>query len=169
MNRSFVVLLATVLPLACGGDDDDSDDGTLTIANTSGVTASGTAGDDDGADDGSTAAPGDDSTSGGGDDGGMAGPPVIDSISWTHDPACEVNVGSDTSVVVAVTDPDNEASELTFEGMLIGCTGMVDAPMVTLVCPQVAPYTGTVTVTDPDGGSDSLEITIEPCVDGSAM
>ena len=76
--------------------------------------------------------------------------------------------GPDVEVVVTAVDPDNDVSELTFSGMAIGCTGNIDMPMTTLLCPQVATYTATVTVEDPDGGMDSLEIMIAPCMDGMA-
>ncbi len=107
------------------------------------------------------------STTTGGD--AEPGPPVINSITWTQAPGCTMGTGSDVEVVVDVSDPDNDPSELTVSGLLIGCTGEVDSLMATILCPQLAPYTGTITVADPDGNEDDLEITIEPCVDGSAM
>ena len=171
----LALLLALPLGFACG-DDSGGDDGSNTTAPTTSVgnDDSGTAATDPtgatdptNATDPTTTDPTnatDPSDSSGG--GGMG--PTINSISWAAAAGCMMGTGGDYDITVDVTDPDNDASEITLSGMLIGCTGEVDAPMVTLVCPNAAPYTGTITATDPDGNEDDLEITIEPCVDGSA-
>lgn len=98
--------------------------------------------------------------------GGMG--PTIDSVTWTNPGGCTAGVGGDVDVVIEVSDPDNDASEITLSGMVIGCKGALDAPMVTLVCPNAAPYAGTVTAADPDGNEDEVDIDMQPCVDGSA-
>ena len=62
----------------------------------------------------------------------------------------------------------SSTNNITLSGVIIGCTGEFNAPMVTFVCPNAAPYTGTITATDPDMNEAELDIEIEPCVDGSA-
>lgn len=160
MPRRRLLLLASVILTACPASDDTADELGETAVDDGGTTA---------ADDGGTTAatlPGD--TSGGSTGSAMPGPPEIQMITWTQAEGCVMNTGSDVDVVVTVVDPDNDVSELTFSGMAIGCTGNIDMPMSTLLCPQVATYTANVTVEDPDGGMDSLEIMIMPCMDGMA-
>ncbi len=101
-------------------------------------------------------------------DGAIPGAPVIVSVSWTSPPGCMPGIGSDVQFTIDVTDPDHPVSELTFSGQVIGCVGALDAPMSSLVCPNAAPYTGEVEVSDPDGNADAIELLIMPCVDGSA-
>jgi len=162
MKDLSALAFSLVVLSACPAEDDDDTGGST---GTSPTTTSPTTTVADTSDSsGGTTAPAESSS-----EGGEAGPPVINSISWTHADGCVMNTGSDVTVVVDVSDPDNDVSELTFAGMVIGCTGMVDAPEVTLLCPQVAPYSATVTVEDPDGGMDSLPIEILPCEDGTAM
>lgn len=176
MTRLRLALLLPFLSVACGGDDGTGDDGTGTLTNTT----PGATGDDDGASE--TAAPDDggmDTTAGGdddggsetaapGDDGGEPGPPEIAGVAWTNDPACAMGTGSDVTFTIDVTDPDNDASELTFELTAIGCTTNSTGETSVLFCPNAATYAAELTVTDPDENEDSLEFMFEPCVDGSA-
>jgi hypothetical protein len=157
----YALLLALPLTFACGGDDDGGDTTGVTSVATTSATADGSGSDSTPGDSGDTA-PGDSSG------GGMAGGPTIDSVTWTNPPGCTAGMGGDVNVTISVSDPDNDASEITLSGLVIGCTGDLNAASVTLVCPNAATYNGTVNAVDPDGNEDSLDIEIEPCVDGSA-
>jgi hypothetical protein len=152
---------------ACPSDDEGGDTGadtgtdpTTSPSTSNGMSTSSTTTDTSGTEEGS-------SSSGGGS--GEAGPPVINGVTWTQAEGCMEGTGSDVEIVIDVTDPDNDVAELTFSGMIIGCTGEVDAATVTILCPQVAPYSGTIEVEDPDGNTDDIEIEIDICMDGSAM
>jgi hypothetical protein len=166
MNRFRIVFLAPFLSLACGGDDGTGDDGTGTAPGTMDDGGSETAAPDDGGSE--TAAPdddgGSDSTGTPGDDGGEPGPPEIVGI----EPACAMGTGSDVTFVAEVTDPDNAASELTFELTAIGCTTNSAGETSVLFCPNAATYNAELVVTDPDGNEDNLEFMFMPCVDGTA-
>jgi hypothetical protein len=164
MTRRSFALLATFLLTACPGeegDDDGADASATTTATTTGADESGSEGATSSAD---TAMDG--STSGGGTGGGAA--PVIESVAWTQAEGCMMNTGSDVSLVATVTDADTAAADLTFEWNIVGCTQGEDAPEVTVVCPQVSTYNATLTVTDPEGGDDSLDFLIPVCMDGMA-
>ena len=152
---------------ACPSDDEGGDTGadTGTDPTTSPSTTNGM----------STSTTGDTDTSGttmepeeGSSSSGEAGPPVINGVTWTQAEGCMEGTGSDVEIVIDVTDPDNDVSELTISGMAIGCSGEIDAATVTLLCPQVAPYPTTIEVEDPDGNTADIEFDIEICMDGSA-
>lgn len=166
MKTPLASTFALVLLAACPADDDDDtggDTGTMTTTTT--MTTTSTAGTEESSTaSASTTTPSDSSS----DSSAEPGPPEINSITWTQVDGCVMNTASDVNVVVDVTDPDNDVSELTITGIAIGCTGDINAPMVTILCPQVATYNATVTVEDPDGNSDMLPIAIEPCMDGMA-
>ena len=157
----FALFLALPLTFACGDDGGDDDTTGVTTAPTTSVGDGGS---------GSDTAPSD--SSGGdttpGTSGGMAGGPTIDSVTWTNPAGCVMNTGGDVMVEIMVSDPDTDAADITLSGMVIGCTGMLDAPMVTLVCPNAGDYNGTITAADPEGNEDDIDITISPCIDGSA-
>lgn len=93
-------------------------------------------------------------------------PPVITRIAWATDPACVASSPTDYTVDFTVTDADTAAGMLTFSGSVGGCTGMLNAASVTIRCPNLAPYGGTVTVRDPEGNADTAMFTIAPCTDG---
>ncbi len=167
MNAPRLALTLALLT-ACPADDDDdtgNDTGSATTTastTTASTTTASTTATETGSESGTTEAA--DSSS----EGGMAGPPVINSITWTQVDGCMMNTGSDVTIVIDVTDPDNTVDELIIDGLAIGCTGDINMPMVTILCPQVATYNATVTVEDPDGGMDQLPIAIMPCMDGMA-
>lgn len=167
MKNPLASTFALVLLAACPADDDGDDSGgvtgnTTTMTTTTAESSGGSTGDTV-----STTTPSD-SSEGSSDSSAMPGPPVINSVTWTQVDGCMMNTASDVNVVVDVTDPDNSVDELTITGTPIGCTGEIDMPMVTILCPQVATYNATVTVEDPDGNSDMLPIAIMPCMDGMA-
>ncbi len=162
----FALCLALPFAFACGGDDGGDDGNNTTNPTTTvGNDDSGTAATDPTTTDPTTTDPTEADSSGGGG-GGM--PPSIDSVTWTNPGGCMMNTGGDVDFVITVSDPDTDAADITLSGLLIGCTGDLNAPMVTLVCPNAADYSGTITATDPEGNEDELDITIQPCVDGSA-
>jgi hypothetical protein len=118
--------------------------------------ALGACGDDDGGD-----APG--------IDAGMSGmPPVISQVAWTTPAGCTAGTASVFTVVTTVTDADTAAAMLTFSGTVAGCTGTINAASADINCPNAAPYGGNVTVTDPEGNSDTQAISIGVCTDGMA-
>lgn len=106
----------------------------------------------------------------------MAAAPVISSVSWMQAPGCTAGVRSNVTITVNVTDQDTAAGSLTFSGPVSGCqnlgapgdTATIDGNPMTISCPQVASYPGTVTVMDPQGNSDTQAFTIGVCQDGSA-
>jgi hypothetical protein len=69
--------------------------------------------------------------------------------------------------VVTATDADTGAGELVYSGSVNSC-GTITGSSTTLSCPNIMPYSGTITVTDPDANSDSQAVSFEPCTDGSA-
>jgi hypothetical protein len=113
---------------------------------------------------------------GGDDDGGPvvdagdeAGePPVISQVTWTFEDPCTPNEASGVVVEVTVTDADTPADDLTFAGSAGGCTGSVTTNPATITCPNVATYSGMITVTDPESNADSQAIALMPCTDDSA-
>jgi hypothetical protein len=170
--RNAAALTITLFALAaCPGDDSTDDTGAMTSPTTTmSPTTTGMDTDMDTSDGQTTMSMEEEGSSAGESEGetAMAGPPTINSITWTQAEGCMEGTVSDVNIVVDVTDPDNDVSELTFSGLIAGCTGEVEAADTTIMCPQLSPYTGTVTVEDPDGNEDDLEITIDVCVDGSA-
>ena len=99
--------------------------------------------------------------------GGGTEAPVITMVEWTQADPCAPGTASDVTVTVTVTDADTDAADLTFDGSVTNCTGTIDGATATVSCPQAAPYASTVTVTDPDGNSDTATFTIGVCEDGS--
>ena len=141
MKIISTLALAALLafPVACGGDD-DGDDGQPQV-------------------DASPDQP----------DSGQNGiAPIIEQVTWTHDPACVAGDQFDVVVEITATDADTDAADLTYSGTVSGCTGSITSNPATIVCPNFAPYNGTVMVTDPQGNSDAQAITIGVCEDGSA-
>ena len=136
---ALAALLA--VPVACGGDDD------------------GDGGGDQSQVDASPDQP---------DSGQSGAAPIIGQVSWTHTAPCVEDDRSDVVIEITATDEDTEAADLTYSGTVAGCDGNVTTNPATLSCPQLAPYNGTITVTDPEGNSDAQAITIDVCVDGSA-
>lgn len=111
---------------------------------------------------------GDDGTPDAGGGGGGGTSPDLTEVSWAHAQPCTQGTAGEVTVTMTVVDDDTPQADLTFSGTIPGCSGEVDANPATLTCPNAAPYTGTVNVTDPEGNRDFQEITIEVCVDGSA-
>lgn len=102
------------------------------------------------------------------DSGGGGAAPELTEVSWTHAGGCAQGVAGDVTVSMTVTDDDTDAADLTYSGTISGCSGQVNANPATITCPNVAPYTGTVAVRDPEGNQDFQEITIDICADGTA-
>jgi hypothetical protein len=70
-------------------------------------------------------------------------------IAWATSATCDG--ATDYTVTVTATDADTDVGELTYNGSVGGCTGAIDDAVSTINCPNVAPYPGTVMVSDPDG------------------
>ena len=98
----------------------------------------------------------------GGGGGGQA--PVISMVHWEPAGACSAGVTSNFTITTTVTDPDTDVSMVTLNGVVTSCT---PAPFTgktqTIRCPNLAPYPGTITVTDPQGNKDTATFTINIC------
>ena len=99
--------------------------------------------------------------------GGSGQAPVITKISWTHDPGCAPGVSTPVTVQVDVNDPDTDISQLTYSGSVASC-GAITSDTTRITCPEIAAYAGAVTVTDPEGNSDSAMFSFGPCQDGQS-
>ena len=98
---------------------------------------------------------------------GSGQPPVINRVVWTHEAGCTQGVSSPVTIQVEVTDPDTDLSNLSFSGSVTNCGSITSATTV-ISCPQLAAYAGSVTVTDPQGNSDTETFSFGPCEDGQA-
>ena len=94
--------------------------------------------------------------------------PTINSISWATSTPCTGGTTSTYTITWDVDDPDTASDNLTYSGSIGGCSGTVTSNPDTITCPNFAPYTGTLTVTDDTGLADSQSITIGVCSTGSA-
>jgi len=125
-----------------------------------------------GGSDGDTDAGDPDPTDGGGGDtdggGGGGESPVISRVEWDSGGGCSAGTRGDVAITVTATDADTPAGDLTFSGSVGGCTGTIDAATTTLSCPHAAPYSGSVTVTDPEANSDTANFSFGPCDVGGA-
>jgi hypothetical protein len=99
-------------------------------------------------------------------DAGANTAPTIGSVSWTAPEPCSVGVPGTFTIVVQASDAETPGM-LTYEGSVSSCSGSIDGPDDSVTCPNVSPYVGQVTVTDPDGLFDRVFFTIEPCESGS--
>ena len=75
-------------------------------------------------------------------------------MAWKQDTGCVQFTPSNVIISVTVTDPDNTVN------------GSIAGPISEITCPQVGQYSGSVTVTDPDGNSDSIGFAFGPCQNG---
>ena len=116
---------------------------------------------------------------GAGGSGGTAGSeaPVITKVQWDWALPCE-DTTSAVTVAVSATDDDTEQLSLTYSGSVSDCTpepfgGNVTYEPILDCDPDSLNYTGTVTVMDPDGNSDTVEFGFfhcesdEVCEDGN--
>ncbi len=94
--------------------------------------------------------------------------PVITQVTWTTPPGCTAGTSSVFTVITTATDADTPTPMLTYSGSIPGCSGVIDMATDSVTCPNFAPYSGTITVTDPEGHSDGQMITISPCANGMA-
>ena len=97
--------------------------------------------------------------------GGSGQAPMITKITWTHGPGCAFGVATPVTVQVDVTDTDTDLSQLTYSGSVSSC-GAINSATTQVTCPQVGQYSGTVTVSDPEGNSDTMNFSFGPCQDG---
>ena len=107
-------------------------------------------------------------TGGTGGVGGMTGAnPVITNIAWATVGACTQGTASDYTITITATDADNDPTDLMYIGDVPGCLGAIDGAVSTIICPNVAPFPGTVVAEDP-GGNTSLpaRFTIGVCETG---
>ena len=107
-------------------------------------------------------------TAGSGGSGGSAAP-VITKVQWDWALPCE-DATSAVTVAVSATDDDTEQLSLTYSGSVSDCMPVPFGGNVTdvsiLDCPPRDPdvrRSGTVTVTDPEGNSDTVEFGFFQC------
>ena len=102
---------------------------------------------------------GSDDGSGSGGNGGGDGP-TITMVAWEATPDCARNLRSDVVVTVTATG----SGTLVYSGSVFGCANPIDAAVSTISCPNVAPYQGTVMVTDAGGNpSTAVAFDIDVC------
>jgi hypothetical protein len=94
--------------------------------------------------------------------------PVIAEVEWMTTPDCEMAVRTDYTITIDASDADTDTAELTYSGMVLGCTGNIESNPATVSCPNAAPYGGSVTVRDPEGHTDVQTFQIAICTNGSA-
>jgi hypothetical protein len=92
--------------------------------------------------------------------------PVISKVSWVHAAGCSASVPHQVTVTVDATDSDTPAGNLTYSGGWPSCTGAITGPTSTITCPEAFPYSGSVSVKDPENHSTSKGGQIMPCVNG---
>ncbi|MBW2552012.1 MAG: hypothetical protein JRE73_14910 [Deltaproteobacteria bacterium] len=149
----FAIALVLGGALALGGCDSDGGTGAAGSSGSGG--SAGTAG-----------------AGGAGGTGGMnAGEaPVITLVEWTPDDGCRNGTPSGYTVTVTATDPDSDPMDLIYDGSVMGCNGQIDDVTSTLICPNAAPYGGSVVVEDADGNiSNPVNFTIGVCDTSSTM
>jgi hypothetical protein len=106
---------------------------------------------------------------GAGGSGGTAGSaaPVITKVQWDWaDDPCDVDTTSAVDVTVFATDDDTDSVSLVYSGSVSDCTPEIDSDISILDCPPRDPNverSGTVTVTDPEGNSDTVEFGFSQC------
>ncbi len=64
-----------------------------------------------------------------------------------------------------MNDPDTTPGNLTYSGLVTSC-GTISGATTVVTCPQIGAYAGTVTVSDPEGNSDTAAFSFGPCADG---
>ena len=95
---------------------------------------------------------GSDSGSGGGGSGGSGtDEATITMVAWEATADCTRNTRSDVVVTVTATG----SGTLVYSGSVFGCDNPIDAAVSTISCPNVAPYQGSVVVTDADGNAST--------------
>jgi hypothetical protein len=96
--------------------------------------------------------------------------PVITLVEWTPDGACQNGAASGYTVTVTATDADSDPIDLIYDGSVAGCNGQIDGATSTIICPNAAPYNGSVVVEDGDGNiSNPVNFTIGVCETSSIM
>lgn len=93
--------------------------------------------------------------------------PVISSVKWTHMTSCSTGVSSVVHIRTVATDPDGDPSDLVYIGSVGRCTNIINSASCTIKCRNdFYDYSGTVTVTDPEGYSDTAQFSFSRCQDG---
>ncbi|HLU69125.1 MAG TPA: hypothetical protein VKZ63_22740, partial [Kofleriaceae bacterium] len=85
------------------------------------------------------------------DSGGGVASPDLTGVTWTFAVGCTPNQPSDVTITMTVEDADTAEDALSYSGMVTGCTGQVTSNPATISCPNIQPYSGTITVMDPEG------------------
>jgi len=106
-------------------------------------------------------------TGGAGGSGGAAGSeaPIITKVQWDWAIPCNVDTTTALDVTVFATDDDTEAGALVYSGSVSDCTPDIDADVSILTCTPglEEKRSGTVTVTDPEGNSDTVNFGFFAC------
>jgi hypothetical protein len=109
----------------------------------------------------------------GGIDGGVGGPdaggggiPQITRITWAPAAGCSTGVASNYTITITAVDSNTSTDQLTYQGMVLSCTPAITMATQTVNCPNLAAYTASVTVSDPEGNMSSKNFMISPCSGG---
>ncbi len=97
---------------------------------------------------------------------GSGDPPSISRVSWAQTAGCSAGTSSAVTITVTASDPDGDISNLSYSGSVSSCSGSINSPVSTVTCPQLGQYSGSVTVTDPDGNTDSVSFAFGTCQNG---
>jgi hypothetical protein len=95
-------------------------------------------------------------------------PPVITSITWSAPTSCVHGTAGSFTFAIVVSDAESPVGSLVLSGGAAGCQGTLDETEDMLTCPNLNPYSGSLTVTDPQGATDMLSFVIMPCTNGTA-
>lgn len=163
MRRLGWILGFALLAAACGDDDDGGDGTTADAAPTADAPQAGA----DAGDEADAAAGEADAAVA--DGGAPNTAPQIMQVMWgpTPTPACMTGIPHQYTITITATDAETPGT-LTYSGSVAGCTGVINSASAMVNCPNAAPYSGSVTVADPGGLTDTQTFTINICQSGSA-
>jgi hypothetical protein len=95
--------------------------------------------------------------------------PVISLVAWTHAQPCTAGTTDSITVTTTATDAETPTANLIISGTVTGCTGVIGTGMSTIMCPEAATTTGSVTVANREAHTTTATFTITACTDGQVM
>ena len=73
---------------------------------------------------------------------GSGDPPSISRVAWAQEAGCTPGTPSEVTITVTALDPDGDISNLSYSGSISNCSGPINGPVSTVICPQLAQYSG---------------------------